>query len=145
MSETKLPLKPGDNYVYSKTITETDVVLFGAATGDMSRMHFNEQFMQTTKYGTRIVHGPLTFCLGSTASTLIQQKYDAGMPSVSYGYDHVRFTAPVFFGDTITATYTVTDVDEEAMKTFADIVMVNQKDEVVCVAKHILKFFEVES
>ena len=117
MSETKLPLKPGDNYVYSKTITETDVVLFGAATGDMSRMHFNEQFMQTTKYGTRIV---------------------------SYGYDHVRFTAPVFFGDTITATYTVTDVDEEAMKTFADIVMVNQKDEVVCVCKHILKFFEVE-
>ena len=105
MSETKLPLKPGDDYVYSKTITETDVVLFGAATGDMSRMHFNEQFMQTTKYGTRIVHGPLTFCLGSTASTLIQQKYDAGMPSVSYGYDHVRFTAPVFFGDTITATW----------------------------------------
>ena len=55
--------------------------------------------MQTTKYGTRIVHGPLTFCLGSTASTLIQQKYDAGMPSVSYGYDHVRFTAPVFESD----------------------------------------------
>jgi len=144
MAESKVPLKPGDFYVYSKTITETDVVLFGAATGDMSRMHFNEQFMQTTSYGTRIVHGPLTFCLGSTASTLIQQKYDAGIPSVSYGYDHVRFTAPVFFGDTITATYTVKEIDEEAMKSFADIVMVNQHDQVVCVAKHILKFFEVE-
>lgn len=144
MAESKVPLKPGDNYVYAKTITETDVTLFGAATGDFSRMHFNEQFMQTTKYGTRIVHGPLTFCLGSTASTLIQQKYDAGMPSVSYGYDRVRFTAPVFFGDTITATYTVTDVDEEAMKTYADIVMTNQDGQVVCVAQHILKFFEVE-
>ena len=30
------------------------------------------------------------------------------------------------------------------MKTFADIVMVNQHDQVVCVAQHILKFFEVE-
>jgi acyl dehydratase len=90
------------------------------------------------------VHGPLTFCLGSTASTLIQQKYDAGMPSVSYGYDHVRFTAPVFFGDTITATYTVREVDEEQMKTFADITMVNQDGQVVCVAQHILKFFEIE-
>lgn len=144
MAESKVPLKPGDNYVYSKTVTETDVTLFGAATGDFSRMHFNEQFMQTTKYGTRIVHGPLTFCLGSTASTLIQQKYDAGIPSVSYGYDHVRFTAPVFFGDTITATYTVREVDEEAMKTFADIEMVNQHGQVVCVAQHILKFFETE-
>lgn len=144
MAEIKLPLKPGDFYAYSKTVTETDVTLFGAATGDFSRMHFDEQFMKTTSYGTRIVHGPLTFCLGSSASTLIQQKYDAQLPSVSYGYDHVRFTAPVFFGDTITATYTVTEVDEEAMKTFADIVYTNQDGKVVCVAKHILKFFEVE-
>jgi acyl dehydratase len=143
MAESKLPLKPGDFCVYSKTMTETDVTLFAAATGDMSRMHFNEQFMKTTEYGTRIVHGPLTFCLGSTASTLIQQKYDANIPSVSYGYDHIRFTAPVFFGDTITATYTIVEVDEEQMKTFADIVYKNQDDKVVCVAKHILKFFEV--
>ena len=74
----------------------------------------------------------------------MDRKYEAGIPSVSYGYDHVRFTAPVFFGDTLTATYTVKEVDEEAMKTFADIVVVNQHDEVVCVCKHILKFFEIE-
>ncbi len=103
-----------------------------------------KHFMKTTKYGTRIVHGVLTFALGSTASTLIQQKYESPIPSASYGYDHLRFTAPVYFGDTLTATYTVCEVDEEAMKTYADVIVTNQDGTVVCVAKHILKFFEIE-
>ena len=100
--------------------------------------------MKTTTYGTRIVHGVLTFAFGSTASTLIQQKYESPIPSASYGYDHLRFTAPVYFGDTLTATYTVKEVDEAAMKTYADVVVTNQDGTVVCVATHILKFFEVE-
>jgi 3-hydroxybutyryl-CoA dehydratase len=141
---TELPLKVGDNCSFTKTISESDVYLFGGITGDFSQMHFNEAFMKTTKYGTRIVHGVLTFALGSTASTLIQQKYQSPIPSASYGYDHLRFTAPVYFGDTITATYTVTEVDQDAMKTYADVVMTNQDGTVVCVATHILKFFELE-
>lgn len=141
---TELPLKVGDNCSSTKTISESDVYLFGGITGDFSQMHFNEAFMKTTKYGTRIVHGVLTFALGSTASTLIQQKYQSPIPSASYGYDHLRFTAPVYFGDTITATYTVKEVDQDAMKTYADVVMTNQDGTVVCVATHILKFFELE-
>lgn len=142
MSECRIVLKPGHTCSYTRTISEADVYLFGGVTGDQSQMHFNEAFMKTTQFGTRIVHGPLTFCLGSTASTLIQVKYESPIPSVSYGYDHVRFTKPVFFGDTITATYTVREVDEEAMKTYADVVMTNQNGDVVCVAQHILKFFD---
>ena len=137
---TKLPLEVGNSCTFTKTISESDVYLFGGITGDYSQMHFNEAFMKTTKYGTRIV----TFALGSTASTLIQQKYESPIPSASYGYDHLRFTAPVYFGDTLTATYTVCEVDEEAMKTYADVIVTNQDGTVVCVAKHILKFFEIE-
>lgn len=140
----KLPLHVGDSTSFTKTISETDVYLFGGITGDFSQMHFNETFMKNTEYGTRIVHGVLTFALGSTASTLIQQKFDSPIPSASYGYDHIRFTAPVYFGDTITATYTVTEVDEDNMKTYADIIITNQDGKVVCVAKHILKFFETK-
>ena len=74
---TKLPLEVGNSCTFTKTISESDVYLFGGITGDYSQMHFNEAFMKTTKYGTRIVHGVLTFALGSTASTLIQQKYES--------------------------------------------------------------------
>ena len=92
MNQTyELPLKVGDSYQFTKTISEADVYLFGGITGDFSQMHFNEEFMKTTQYGTRIVHGVLTFALGCTASTMIQQQVKSPIPSASYGYDHVRF------------------------------------------------------
>lgn len=138
---SKLPLEVGYSCTFTKTISESDVYLFAGVTGDYSPMHLNETFASKTQYGTRIVHGVLTFALGSTASTLIQQKYESPIPAASYGYDHLRFTAPVYFGDTITATYTVAEVDEAAAKTYADVVMTNQDGTVVCVAKHILKYF----
>lgn len=141
---TKLPLEVGNSCTFTKTVSESDVYLFAGVTGDYSKMHMNEAFAKTTKYGTRIVHGVLTFAFGSTASTLIQEKYQSPIPSASYGYDHLRFTAPVYFGDTLTATYTVARVDEEAMKTYADVVITNQDETVVCVATHILKFFAPE-
>lgn len=141
----KLPLKVGDNCSYTRTISESDVYLFGGVTGDMSPMHFNQTFCEEkSAYGTRVAHGPLVFCLASTASTNIQQKYNSPIAAASYGYDHVRFTAPVFFGDTVTAYYEIVEVDEEANKSFADITITNQDGKVVCVCKHILKYFPPE-
>ena len=140
MAEYKVPLKVGDFYDFSKTVTEADVVLFGGVTADFSTMHFNEEFCKKTPYGTRIVHGVLSFALASTASTNIQTKYETDIPAASYGYDHLRFTAPVFFGDTLTAHYEIVKVDDEAMKSYGDITVTNQKGEVVCVCTHILKF-----
>jgi acyl dehydratase len=137
---SKLPLQVGDTCSYTKTISESDVYLFAGITGDFSQMHMNEEFMKTTPYKTRIVHGVLTFALGSTASTLIQVQAKADIPSVSYGYDRLRFVKPVFFGDTVTAKYTVVEVDEESMKTFAKVEIINQKNELCTVAQHILKF-----
>lgn len=135
-----LPLKVGDTCSFTKTISESDVYLFAGITGDFSQMHMNEEFMKTTPYKTRIVHGVLTFALGSTASTLIQLQAKAEIPSVSYGYDRLRFVKPVYFGDTVTAVYTVTEVDEENLKTFAKLEVLNQHGQVCTVATHILKF-----
>ena len=141
MNQTyELPLKVGDSYQFTKTISEADVYLFGGITGDFSQMHFNEEFMKTTQYGTRIVHGVLTFALGCTASTMIQQQVKSPIPSASYGYDHLRFVEPVFFGDTLTSTYTIARVEPETMKTYGELVITNQRNEVVVVATHILKF-----
>ena len=140
MAEYKVPLKVGDFYDFSKTVTEADVVLFGGVTAEFSPMHFNEAFCKKTPYGTRIVHGVLSLALASTASTNIQTKYETDIPAASYGYDHLRFTAPVFFGDTLTAHYEIVKVDDEAMKSYGDITVTNQKGEVVCVCTHILKF-----
>ncbi len=138
-----LPLQIGDRCSFTKTISESDVYLFAGITGDFSQMHMNEEFTKKTRYKTRIVHGVLTFAFASTASTLIQEQAKAEMPSVSYGYDRLRFIKPVFFGDTVTAKYTISSIDEENLKTYANVEIYNQRDELCVVAQHILKFFPI--
>jgi acyl dehydratase len=139
----KVPFQVGDTCSYTKTISESDVYLFAGITGDFSQMHMNEEFMKTTPYKTRIVHGVLTFALASTASTLIQVQAKAEIPSVSYGYDRLRFVKPVFFGDTLTAKYTISEIDNENLKSYAKVEVFNQKGELCTVAQHILKFIPI--
>lgn len=141
----KLPLKVGDSHTFIKTLSESDVYLFAGITGDFSQMHTNEQFMKNTMYKTRIAHGMLSFAVGCTASTLLQVAVNSPIPSVSYGYERVRFIKPVFFGDTLTCVYTITEVDEESLKTYGTLEVFNQHDQICVAATHILKFFPLDS
>lgn len=135
----KISLQVGEQVSYSKTIGETDIYLFAGITGDFSPNHVNDQYMQQTQYGKRIAHGVLSIGFASTTSTLMAVKVD--MPSVSYGYDRIRFIKPIFINDTITVTYTIHEVDQENLMTKADIKVYNQHGEICTVAQHILKFF----
>mgnify|MGYP002682708684 CR=1 FL=1 len=90
--------------------------------------------------GGEAAHGMLVLSLSSACSTMIQAR--AGQACVSYGYDKVRFTAGVLIGDTLTVTYTITEVDQEAAKTYSSIEIHNQRGELCAVGKHILKFFD---
>lgn len=139
-----VPLKVGDSCEFTKTISESDVYGFAGITGDFSRMHTNEAFMKTTEFGTRIVHGVLSFALGSTASTLIQTQMSADLPSLSYGYDRLRFVRPVYIGDTLRATYTVKQIDDSKLRSLADVRIYNQHGDLCVVATHILQFFEID-
>jgi len=139
----KVPFKIGDTISFTKTISESDVYLFAGISGDFSQMHVNEEFMRKTPYEMRIAHGVLSLALASTASTMIQVQARSPIPSMSYGYDRLRFLKPVFFGDTLTAKYTITEIDEENLKSFAKAEVFNQNDELCMVAQHILKFFPI--
>ena len=69
IAKVEIPLHVGDTAEFTKTVTETDVYLFGGITADYSQMHFNEEYMKKTMYGTRIVHGILTFAIGIYENT----------------------------------------------------------------------------
>ena len=136
----KINLEVGDVAQFTKTLGESDVYLFAGITGDLSPNHINDEYGRTTPYGGRIAHGMLVLSLSSACSTMIQAR--AGQACVSYGYDKVRFTAGVLIGDTLTVTYTITEVDQEAAKTYSSIEIHNQRGELCAVGKHILKFFD---
>ena len=97
-SKNKIPFAVGDAITCSKTVSETDVYLFAGITGDFNKVHLNEQYMKTTRIGTRIAHGGLTLSIaGGTQSAMLELKKPE-MLYVSLGYDKARFLKPVYFG-----------------------------------------------
>lgn len=130
----------GKTYTFAKTFSESDVYLFAGIIGDFFPAHVNEEYCKTMPYKTRILHGCLTFSLASTVSGIIANQ--SGQNLVAYGYDKLRFKKPVFFGDTITASYTFTELNEERGLTTADCIMRNQHGEVVLSVIHYMKVID---
>ena len=135
----------GQHYTFAKTVGETDVTLFAGLTGDFSDTHINEQYMrERSNLGGRIAHGALLVGYMSTASTIsiahvIHQPGLTDFP-VSAGYDKLRFLKPVKLGETITVHYTVATVDRERGRSVAKVEVKNEKDELVAVAEHIMRW-----
>ena len=135
--------KVGEQVQFSKTVSESDVYMFAGITGDLGGNHCDAEFMRTSKYGQRIAHGALIIGFMSTVSTmLIERCLERGADAtpVSLGYDRIRMLAPVFFGDTVTVSYTVLEVDSERRRTRAKIEVTNQRGDLVTVGEHILKW-----
>lgn len=131
----------GEEHTFSKTVSESDVYLFAGITGDLAPNHVNQAMMEQTSYGARIAHGALIVGYMSSASSLaVGANDDRDETVVSLGYDKVRFLAPVYFGDTVTVTYTIDRIDPDRRRSEAEITVTNQKGELVAVARHILKW-----
>ena len=96
----------GQSASYTRTITEADIQQFGAVSGDLNPLHFDEDYAKTTIFRGRIAHGMLSLSFLSTV--LGTQLPGAG--SIFLGAN-VRFKAPVRIGDTVVATCTVREMD----------------------------------
>jgi 3-hydroxybutyryl-CoA dehydratase len=135
---SSINLEVGDSVSFSKTVGESDVYLFAGITGDLNPNHVDEEAMKRTPYKKRIAHGVLSIGFASTASTLMIEKAQA--TAVSAGYDRIRFIRPIFIGDTITVTYTISEIDREQLRTRADIAVTKQSGELCTVGQHLMKF-----
>ena len=68
----------GDRVVSpARTITETDIVLFAALTGDWQAIHTDAIYAKHTMFGERIAHGLLTLAI---SGGLMFQAGDRGVP-----------------------------------------------------------------
>lgn len=119
----------------SKTLSEADVYMYAGISGDFSPNHIDEVYMKAGRYGQRIAHGTLLMGFMSAASARLYLGR-----TVSLGYDRVRFTAPVFFGDTITTEYTIKQIDRGKRRVYADVCCTNQHGQVVGAALNIRAF-----
>ena len=101
-------LRVGMFTTYAKTITEADIVLFAAVSGDNNAIHTNEEFAATTIFKGRIAHGMLS---ASVISAAIANKLPG--PGAIYMSQNLQFRAPVRAGDTVRATVTVKELIPE--------------------------------
>lgn len=123
-------IKVGDVETFARTITESDVYLFGGVTGDLNPAHTNQVASEKTMFKGRIAHGMLT---ASYISTILGM-YLPG-PGTIFLSQETKFLKPVHFGDTITAKVTATEVNVEKNIVSFDTECVNQEGVKVLVGK----------
>ena len=136
-------IKVGEQAEYTRTISEAEILGFAKLSGDHAPIHVDEAYARTTAYGRRIAHGALMMGLLSATSTVISErstKRGATHVPVSLGYDRIRIIHPVFIDDTVTARYTVEDVDEEHGRTRSKVEIINQNGELCLIGTHVLKW-----
>ena len=143
--EERVFVEVGDAVQFAKTVSESDVYQFAGITGDFAPNHIDEEYMRETQFGRRIAHGALLVGYMSTCSTRMAGKAAEqgvrGAP-MSVGYDKIRFIAPVFFGDTISFRYEISEIDPQRLRAWANITATNQGDDVVAIATHIMQWVE---
>lgn len=101
-------LKIGDAAEFTKTITEADVVLFAGITGDLNPAHVNQVWAENTRFKARIAHGMFS---GGLISAVLGM-YLPGPGSI-YLSQELKFLAPVYMGDTLTARAEVQELIED--------------------------------
>ena len=102
---TRPTLAIGDSGSFTKTITEHDVFEFADASGDFNPLHIDEEYARRSVFKARIAHGILTAGIIST----VLGSVIPGLGTIFVEL-HIRFLKPVYFGDSVTATGTLTEI-----------------------------------
>lgn len=119
----------------TRTITETDVVMFAALTGDYSELHTSEAFARKTQYGRRVAHGLLGLAIAH--GLMWPRTGDLREVAIAFlGLSDWRFRRPIFLGDTVHVRYRIAELrdsrthPDQAIATF-EVELRNDRDEAV--------------
>jgi 3-hydroxybutyryl-CoA dehydratase len=121
-----MELKIGDTFTIQKEVTDELIRKFADVSGDYNPIHLDEEFAATTRFGKRIAHG----MLGASFISAVLG-YQLSERKVVYLSQSLKFLAPVFIGDTVTATATVKDVREDKPIVTIETTCANQNGETV--------------
>ncbi|AQS38364.1 acyl dehydratase [Shewanella psychrophila] len=103
-----MKIKIGDSESIKKTLSAEHVATFAALVEDYNPVHLDAEYAATTQFGRPIVHGKL-------ASSLISGLLASKLPGAGCIYlgQTLKFTKPIFVGESVTARVTVTHIRED--------------------------------
>ncbi len=120
-----MDLKIGDRFSTSREVTDELIRKFAEVSGDFNPIHLDDEFAKTTRFGKRIAHGMLS---GAFISAVLG--YEFRERKIVYLSQTMKFVAPVFIGDTVTATGTITNIREDKNIVTLETVCTNQNGDI---------------
>jgi acyl dehydratase len=92
-------------------VTQEEVDAFAAATGDHQWIHVDPERAKETPFGGTIAHGLYTLSLGPQFSYALFELKHVSF-GLNYGYNKIRFPAPLPIGSRVRMRATLSAVDE---------------------------------
>jgi acyl dehydratase len=120
----------GNQATLNRHFSLQDVESFARVTGDENPLHLDEEFASKTRFGKRIVHGMLT---ASLISAVLGNTLPG--PGSIYIEQTLRFLAPVYIGDTVTAIVEVIGLHEDKRVVLLRTTCINQESRLVLEGK----------
>jgi len=124
-------------HALTRTVTETDNVLFTTMTMNPQPLHLDAEFAKSTEFGRPLVNS--IFTLGLVIGISVGDT-TLGTTVANLGWDEVRFPKPVFHGDTLRVETDVHELRDSKSRPQNGIVIFihrtyNQRDELVASCK----------
>ena len=124
----------GQRASLKRVFSSDDVKVFAELSLDKNPIHLDETYAGQSLFGKRIVHG---FFVGS----LISAVFGTVLPGEGAIYLHqeMNFRKPVYHGEEIMATVTVTNIKKEKSILYFDTKCENERGEIVIDGNAVLK------
>ncbi|MDO4514844.1 MAG: MaoC family dehydratase [Lachnospiraceae bacterium] len=116
----------GQSYQKDFFISEELGQSFAQISGDFNPVHLDEEYARETMFGKRIAHGML---LGSYISGVLGSDFPG--EGTIYLKQDMKFTKPVYYGDTITISVTILEMDDARNRMTLETNCYNQESELV--------------
>jgi 3-hydroxybutyryl-CoA dehydratase len=126
-------LQLGQSAFVSKQILLSDLIAFSDLSLDTNPIHIDEEYAKTTQFGRPIAQG---LYVASLISAVLANQLPG--PGTIYLGQELSFKKPVFVGDTVTATVTVTEILKPGLIRLSTICS-NQNGEVVIQGSALVK------
>jgi acyl dehydratase len=95
------------------TIEQPRIDAFADATEDRQFIHVDPVAAANTPFGGTIAHGFLTLSLLSRMAADVMQVPETTKMAINYGFEKVRFLAPVRAGKRVRGRFTLTSLEEK--------------------------------
>jgi len=115
-------LNAGDTFTYSRTFKKHETEQFGDISRDYNPVHYDLRWARSKGFDRMICHGLLV------GSMICEFGGQVGWLATGMNFKYLR---PVYFGDTITCTITITKI-EKSGRAEAEALFINQAGEQVC-------------